>query len=114
MRVCRSRRAVKMRAEEAGAPIVGADSGDRETSNETGCDDLGDTIFRFSGYEDSRKFVQKFVRQKIAAGKFARRICSEQIFEQKKIIWAIFRQAIEGSKFDEKFVKFPTHRPDQA
>ena len=62
---------------------------------------------------DSRKFVQKFVRQKIAKfGKFARRICSEQIFEQKKIIiWAIFRQAIEGSKFDEKFVKFPPHRP---
>ena len=57
---------------------------------------------------DSRKFVQKFVRQKIAKfGKFARRICSEQIFEQKKIIWAIFRQAIEGSKFDEKIVKFP-------
>ena len=35
----------------------------------------------------------------------------QQIFEQKKIIWAIFRQAIEGSKFDEKFVKFPPHRP---
>ena len=61
---------------------------------------------------DSRKFVQKFVRQKIAKfGKFARRICSEQIFEQKKIIWAIFRQAIEGSKFAEKFAKFPPHRP---
>ena len=55
--------------------------------------------------------MQKFVRQKSKFGKFARRICSEQIFEQKKIIWAIFRQAIEGSKFDEKFVKFPPHRP---
>ena len=59
---------------------------------------------------DSRKFVQKFVRQKIAA-QIWRRIRSEQIFEQKKIIWAIFRQAIEGSKFDEKIVKFPPHRP---
>ena len=43
--------------------------------------------------------------------KFARRICSVQIFAQKKFMWAIFRQAIEGSKFDEKFVKFPPHRP---
>ena len=58
---------------------------------------------------DSRKFAQKFARQKSPRkfGKFARRICSEQIFEQKKIIWAIFRQAIEGSKFAEKFAKFP-------
>ena len=32
-------------------------------------------------------------------------------FSPKKIIWAIFRQAIEGSKFDEKFVKFPPHWP---
>ena len=44
-------------------------------------------------------------------GKFARRICSEQIFEQKKIVWAIFRQAIEGSKLAQKFAKFPPHLP---
>ena len=32
---------------------------------------------------------------------------------KKNIIWAIFRQAIKGSKFDEKFVKFPPHWPDE-
>ena len=44
-------------------------------------------------------------------GKFASLATFQQIFPQKKITCAIFRQAIEGSKFDEKFVKFPPHRP---
>ena len=49
--------------------------------------------------------VLKNLLGKNEGGKFARP--SEQIFPKKKITWAILRQAIEGSKFDEeKFVKF--------
>ena len=57
-----------------------------------------------AGTVDSPRKLAKFA-------KFARRICSVQIFAQKNFIWAIFRHAIEGSKFDEKFVKFPPHWP---
>ena len=51
-----------------------------------------------------KKWANKF-------GKFASFATFQQIFPQKKITCAIFRQAIEGSKFDEKFVKFPPHWP---
>ena len=62
---------------------------------------------------DSRKFDEKFGDQK--RGQQIWEICLLRDlppnFSPKKIIWAILRQAIEGSKFDEKFVKFPPHWP---
>ena len=51
---------------------------------------------------DSRKFAKKFGEEK------RRRQISANF---PKIIAAIFRQAIEGSKFAEKFAKFPSHWP---
>ena len=62
---------------------------------------------------DSRKFDEKFGDQK--RGQQIWEICLLRDlppnFSPKKIICAILRQAIEGSKFDEKFVKFPPHWP---
>ena len=62
---------------------------------------------------DSRKFDEKFGDQK--RGQQIWEICLLRDlppnFSPKKIIWAILRQAIEGSKFDEKFVKCPPHWP---
>ena len=52
----------------------------------------------------TRENLLKNLGKKNEGGKFP------QIFPQK-IIAAIFRQAIEGSKFAEKFAKFPSHWP---
>ena len=50
--------------------------------------------------------VLKNLLGKNEGGKFAR---PSELFP-KKITWAILRQAIEGSKFDEqKICKFPPH-----
>ena len=60
------------------------------------------------------KNLMKNLGIKNVANKFGKFVLLRDLppnFSPKKIIWAILRQAIEGSKFDEKFVKFPPHWP---